>query len=242
MRRNMKHIALFDWDKTIRKDGYVIYDFIEILAKNNIIDKNIKNEMDMILSEHSEGKDTYTEFAKRVIKTYGKYISEVRTEDLKSSLEEFEELENKNNRIYSIMEQRIFPFLLERGIEPIIISGSPQEPIDLYKKRMNFQRAYAIQFEADNGKYTENCIVNTAIGEGKEIIVKELLKEEPETKIVFAFGDAEADIPLLVSAKQGFVNNSNRFLDRESIDYFDFDDIETGDKILKIMEDTIKLH
>ncbi len=66
----MNYVALFDWDKTVRSGGYVLFDFIDILIKNNIIDKSIKDEFDKILKEHSEEKITYTEFAEKVIQIY----------------------------------------------------------------------------------------------------------------------------------------------------------------------------
>ena len=78
------------------------------------------------------------------------------------------EMENENNRIYPIMEQIIFPFLLENNIEPIIISGSHQEAVDLYKEHMGVNRVYGLQFRVQDRKYTSDCILHTGIGEGKE--------------------------------------------------------------------------
>ena len=68
----MKNVAIFDWDKTIRKNGYVIFDFIGVLVKENIIDKSILNEIEIILKEYTEGKTTDTEMRKKAVQTYRK--------------------------------------------------------------------------------------------------------------------------------------------------------------------------
>lgn len=68
----MKKVALFDWDKTVRKGGYVLFDFMDILVKDNTIDRSIVGEIDSILKQHAEGSLTYTEFAKEAIQIYRK--------------------------------------------------------------------------------------------------------------------------------------------------------------------------
>ncbi len=68
----MKLFALFDWDKTVRSGGYVMFDFIKLLVQKGIVDKNIENEIDEILKQHSEGNITYTDFAKKAIQIYRK--------------------------------------------------------------------------------------------------------------------------------------------------------------------------
>ncbi len=148
-------------------------------------------------------------------------------------------MENENNRIFPIMEQKIFPFLLENGIEPIIISGSLQETLEIYKKRMGFQRVKAIRYRIKDGKYTEDCILNTAIGSGKQVIVDEIIKEQ-DTKILFAFGDSEADIPLLVSATQSFINSEKKFL-QGNVHYFDFKREQAGNQIIELMTQTMRI-
>lgn len=177
---------------------------------------------------------------KRLYRYIGSHINGIPVQELQPALKEFEELENQNNKIYPIMEEEIFPFLLDNGVEPIVISGSQQEPIDLYKKRMGFQRAFGVQYKILEGKYTQDCIVNTAIGEGKSVIIQELLRREPKTDILFAFGDSEADIPMLKAAKQGFINNSNRFLEQGNINYFDFTSKQAGEQILELMTKSIE--
>lgn len=68
----MKLFALFDWDKTVRFGGYVMFDFIKLLVQKGIVDENIENEIEEILNEHSAGNITYTDFAKKAIEIYRK--------------------------------------------------------------------------------------------------------------------------------------------------------------------------
>jgi len=64
-------LAIFDWDKTIRKD-YVIFDFINVLAQNNIIDKSIISKNDLRLAEYTKGYITDSEFRRDVVQDYRK--------------------------------------------------------------------------------------------------------------------------------------------------------------------------
>lgn len=133
------------------------------------------------------------------------------------------------------MEQQVFPFLLANGIEPIVISGAPQEPLELYEKRMNFKSVYGIKYDLKDGVYTDICSTNTAIADGKAVTIQEILRENPDAKIIFGFGDSEADIPILESAELGFINNSNKFINKPNMHYLDFSSLEAGEQIIELM-------
>lgn len=133
------------------------------------------------------------------------------------------------------MEQQIFPFLLANGITPIVISGAPQEQVELFKKRIPFKNVYGLQYEIEDEKYTDNYNINTAIADGKTKIIQKFMKENPEAEIIFGFGDSEADIPILKSARQGFVNNSTKFFERDNIHYLDFEAEQAGEQIIGLM-------
>ncbi len=66
----MKLFALFDWDKTVRSGGYVLFDLIELLVEKGIMDENIENEMKEIKEQHREGKISYEDFAIRAVQIY----------------------------------------------------------------------------------------------------------------------------------------------------------------------------
>lgn len=137
------------------------------------------------------------------------------------------------------MEKQLFPLLLSNGVEPIIISGSQQEALETYKERLGFKRAYGLKFKKGNGQYTDKCILNTAISEGKQRAVKALTKE-PNTRILLGFGDAIADIPLLVHAQQGFVNSPQEFLTHGKLHYLDFSDERSGDRMIELILPTLE--
>lgn len=144
-------------------------------------------------------------------------------------------MEKEKNRIIPIMEQQIFPFLLANGIEPVIISGSPKEPLETYKKRMGFQNVYALEYKIEDGKYTDEYSINTSVGDGKEWIIQNFLEKNPDAQILFGFGDSEADIPILKSARQGFVNNTTKILDKDNVHYLDFESEKAGEEIIELM-------
>lgn len=174
------------------------------------------------------------------MKFIGNYIKGIEIEKVKKILDKYKQKDIKQKNMFSIMIKDIFPFLLKNNITPIIISGSQQEIIDLYKDDLGFIKAYAVQFEIIDGKYTDKCILNTGMSKNKQKIIDKIILENPESIIMFGFGDSTSDIPILKSAKYSFVNNKNKFLNEKDIHYFDFNNLKSGKKILKIMEKSIK--
>jgi len=161
---------------------------------------------------------------------------------MKLGLDKYIEMERENSKVFSIMLDYIFPFLLKNRIKPIIISGSPQEAIDTYKEEFMFYAAYGIRFEIVDNKYTNNCILHTETDHDKKRIVDQILLENLDSEVLFAFGDSESDTPLLKSANQAFINSSKKFLIGKQVHYFDFSSIQSGEQIVELMSQTLEFY
>lgn len=230
-----KYIALFDWDKTVRKD-YACLTWLEMLVENNVVDKNLLKENNEVYQKYLNGILNHNQLTEEGMKIYGKYIQDVEKTDIISVLEEYKKKDN--NKIFDIMRKDIFPFLNENNIEIIIISGAQQELIELYKEDLKINEIYAVNFEIKDGKYI-NKYVNNGIDVNKRRIVDKIM-ENKENIILFSFGDSISDIPLLEVAKKSFINNTKyKFLNKSNTRYYDFNKIENGKKIVEEMKKTL---
>ena len=231
-----RYIALFDWDKTVRKD-YACLKWLKILVESKKVDEKLLKENDEVYQKYLKGIIDHNLLTEEGMKVYCKYIQNIRIKDIIPALEEFKRRDKEN--IFEIMKEYIFPFLIKNNIEIVIISGSQQELIEIYKEELKINEIYGVQFEVENGKYT-NKYQNNGLDKNKQKLVNKIL-EDKENVILFSFGDSMSDIPLLKVAKRSFINNTKeRFMKEENALYYDFSDIENGKKIEKKMQEVLK--
>lgn len=137
-----KYIALFDWDKTVRKD-YACLMWLEMLVASKIVNKNLLKENNEVYQKYLNGILDHNQLTEEGMKVYGKYIQDVEKKDIISVLEEYKKKDK--GKVFEIMRQDIFPFLTKNNIEIIIISGAQQELIELYKEELKINEIYGVQ-------------------------------------------------------------------------------------------------
>ena len=233
-----KYIALFDWDKTVRRN-YSFATWLQILIDKNIIDKSQKDFDESNVKDCLAGKINHDEMSRRFVKNLREHLEGVEVQSTDQVLAEYKQKDSEG--IYAIMREKIFPYLVRNNIKVIIVSGGLREAIEVYKKELLIDEIYAIDFKIQDGKHTGEMVLNIGESKNKQKVIDEIKSNNPNSEILFGFGDSVSDIPILSSSKCGFINNSNRFLDNANMHYFDFSDIESGDKIIKIMSETIKM-
>lgn len=222
-----KYVALFDWDYTIQK-SYAFTTWSNLLISKGIVDGDFLLNNEILLNSYREGKINHNQFADKGMQLFSKYLDGVKTQDIKSINDEFKNLNDA--LIYPIMKEIIFPILKENEIDIIIISGSPQEALELYKNEFGIKSIFAMNFDKKDEKYLGTYQINTGTSESKEKIIEKITATN-DVEVLFAFGDSISDIPLLKCAQCSFVNNSKRFLEKNDILYLDFED-EKAKKII----------
>ena len=164
----MNYIALFDWDKTVRKN-YACLMWLEMLEESGKIKKGLVKENGEVYQRYLKGELDHNELTEEGMKVYGKNIQGVRKEEILPVLEAYKKRDEGN--IFKIMKQDIFPFLKSNKIKIIVISGAQQELIELYKEELGINEIYGVQYVIENGIYT-NQYQNNGSDKNKEIMVK----------------------------------------------------------------------
>lgn len=227
-----KYIALFDWDKTVRKD-YACLIWLEMLVKSKVVDENLVKENNEVYQKYLNGILDHNQLTEEGMKVYGRYIQNVQKIDIIPVLQKYKR--EDNDKVFDIMREDIFPFLVKNNIEIIVISGAQQELIELYKEELKINEIYGVKFENKDGKYL-NKYVNNGLDDNKRKIVNKIM-ENKENIILFSFGDSISDVPLLEVAKKSFINNTKcKFLNQSNARYYDFNKIENGKKIVEEMK------
>ena len=229
-----KRVAIFDWDKTVQ-NNYAIRIWFKVLLENKILSDKFTSENDDLLERFKADVIDDNELADEGMRLLGKHLDGVSVKKVEEVRGEFKG--NNDEFIYQVMRNGIFPFLNKNNIEVIVISGSLNEFLDLYKDEFGINIVHGIKFEEKDGKYLSNLKFNTGTTAGKEKIINSILADNKE--ILFAFGDSIVDIPLLKSARYTFVNNKKRFLEKDNIFYLDFNDEKVGAVILEKMSECL---
>jgi len=230
-----KYIALFDWDLTVRSN-YAFTKWTELLMKNEIIDKNFVKDNEWLIKSYIEGKINHDEMSREGMKIFCKHLAGTNVMDVSSINEEYKLQDDMH--IHSIMREIIFPFLIKNNVEIIVITGSPQEIVELYKEELGISKVYGMNYYIDNGKYTGEFKYNTGLSENKQKIIDEILNDK-NIEVLFGFGDSISDIPILKVAKQAFINNSKKFLDGDNVIYTKFKDESSGEVIVNKMSEIL---
>ena len=104
----MNYIALFDWDKTVRKN-YACLMWLEMIEESGKIKQGLVKENNEVYHKYLNGTLDHNQLTEEGMKVYGKYIQGVEKEDILSVLKEYKKIDEEN--IFDIMKQDIFPFL-----------------------------------------------------------------------------------------------------------------------------------
>lgn len=230
------YVAIFDWDKTIQR-SYSFLTWSNLLVDKNIIDKNYLMENERkILQPLRLGRLNNDELADKGMKLFCKYIKNANVEEVKKVNSEYRKENDK--LIYSILKP-IFIFLNKNNIKTIVVSGAPQEILELYKKEFKIDKIYGLKFDVENGNYSGSFEINTGMTINKEKIVNTICKSK---EILFAFGDSISDIPMFKKAKYSFVNNNEEFFKGDNIFYLNFSNEQSEKIIMEKINECLKLN
>ena len=193
-----EYLCLCDWDETLRK-GFMLREWVPFLIKNMNLSARFGDEFDRIFEDFWAKRIDYETLVNGAAASYASIVAGLNRNDVVRIAEHF-----------ASNDGSIFPFvkhllsrLSEIGVAVVIISGSPAEVIQVFAKRLGIQHVFALQADFDEksiftGKVREN-FGNAAEKTG---CVERLARAH---RIIAAFGDSSADIPLLRAASSPFL-------------------------------------
>ena len=211
--------ALFDWDNTIGTD-YTIFSWVDYLYSKGKFDEKIRDEIYKKADEYKSNKFTHDEYANQVGILYAKGIEGQYLQEIEAIAKEY--VDGGNLQLYPEID-KLFNTLRKKKIKIIIITGTPYEIINCYRKRFNIDSIYALRAESVGNKMTGNVEHN--YGLNKELIVERLIHENDQIPPYMAFGDSESDYPMLkkalypfyISSKLSEETNGFIFIDRDNV-------------------------
>lgn len=191
------HYALLDWDNTLRK-GFTITSWTKYLCDREAIDKEAYDKLLKQFELHQTKRISYKQLATSTTEIYAQALSGAQLGLIKKLAHSF----SREDTDVLPFTDKLFDSFMERKIETIIISGSPQIVLSQYAKRLGFSEIYGMDVEVVNGQYTGKVMQD--FGAEKKCIVKDICHSRKKMPLI-AFGDSTSDEPLLSAAKYGYL-------------------------------------
>lgn len=189
--------ALLDWDNTLRK-GFTIISWTKYLCDKKAIREETYGKLLRQFELHKAKKISYEQLATSTTESYAQALIGVDLHFIENLARSFC-MEDKDVFLYT---NKLFDLFKGRGIDAVIISGSPQIVLLQYAKCFGFSEIYGMDVEVVDGKYTGK--VKQDFGAEKNLIVSEICHNRKSMPLI-AFGDSISDKPLLSAAKYGYL-------------------------------------
>ncbi len=203
-------VALLDWDDSLHR-GLTLRDWTHYLGERELLPGGIVDAIEERYAAHDQGELSYRRLATETPELYARGLEGVAQAELEALARPYVDMDR--NALFPFA-QTLLESLVERDIEPLVISGSPVETLRLHREQLPIGRLWGITVEVREGLYTGELELNPAEQTAKDRVISTALER---ATVVLAVGDSEADLPMLESAQARIVvDNDDLFSDDEA--------------------------
>lgn len=204
-RRPSKRVALLDWDGSLHR-GLTLRSWTRFLGERGVLPDATAEAIEERFAGHERGDFPYRRLAAETPELYARGLEGVEQTELQVHARSYFEVDGEELFAFSPV---LLEGLVERGIETLVISGSPVETLALHQDRLPISRYWGITVAAGDGRYTGELELNPAEQTAKEHIISTELEH---VRVVLAIGDSEADLPMLEMAEARIVVDNDALL------------------------------
>ena len=188
-------IALLDWDGTLRP-GIMLLDWATFLEHGGLLRSASLAGMRRMAAAYRAGEAPYETFVVEVVDEYAAGIAGAAVDAVAVAARGFAEGDAAS---LFPMARPLLTVLRDVGLEVIVISGSPVEPLAAHFASLGISGLEATAVEVRDGAYTSRVLRNVARTPVKEAAVAGLAARG----IAFAAGDRPIDASMVTLARLG---------------------------------------
>ena len=215
-------VALLDWDGSLHR-GLTLRSWTNYLAERQLLPEDVAGAIEERFAAHEQGDFPYGRLAVETPELYARGLEGVAQAELEACARSY--VEDDSDALFPFARS-LLESLVERGIETLLISGSPIETLALHQERLPIRRFWGITVGVRDGRYTGELELNPAEQTAKEDIISTGLGQ---ARVVLAIGDSEADLPMLEMAEARIVvDNDDLFSDDEATLHLSPDSTDDG--------------
>lgn len=228
----MTKIALLDVDGTLSK-GYSAMEFLDYLLENKIISHGFYKEQKDIEKKYYDGIIDYDQWCLDFGISWEGGFKGHTVKGIDEAAKDFFKVFKKN--IYP-SSYDLIDLLKKHDYHTIIISTSAFEVINLIRKELNVDEAFASKMSTENGVYTGKLITDFHLPGGKKRFIEEHLLGKYDWKDSLAAGDSSHDVDMLEMSDYPIALNAGKQLleiaQEKGWHIFNYDNVLDGVKKL----------
>lgn len=203
-------VALLDWDNSLHR-GLTLRSWTHYLSERDVLPRKIADAIEERYVAYEEGHFPYRRLALETPELYARGLEGVSETELQGHARSYGEADTRALFAFS---RPLLESLVDRGIETVVISGSPIETLAVHQERLPLRTLWGITVSVRDGSYTGELECNPAEQTAKDRIISTALEH---ATVVLAIGDSEADLPMLEMAETRIVvNNDSLFEDDQA--------------------------
>ena len=187
---NRSPVVLADWDNTLRS-GFTVISWTEFLEPSGLFDgaRTLRTRLERF---RRDGGD-YDQFCEEMAEAYATGLAGRRQSDIIAAAKAFVSAD----RDVLGFVPGLLTYFRGRRLPVVVITGAPGDLMREYAATAGFLLGGTLELEVRDGVYTGTVAQNSGLHKNKADAVSRLAEENA---VVFAFGDAPADRPLLDAA------------------------------------------
>ncbi len=206
-----RKVAIFDVDGTIFRSSLFI-ELAEAMIEEGYFPADMRDDYALRYRRWLDRKGSYEEYLEGVIKSFMKNLKGVRYADFADVAKTVVSLEK--DRVYRYTRDLIKE-LKKKDYFLLAVSQSPKTVLDLFCKRLGFDKVYGRIYElGPQNKFTGQIVDLHLIANKANILRRAVEKENLTLKGSVAVGDTEGDIPILEMVEKAICFNPNAALYR----------------------------
>ncbi|HEX7275910.1 MAG TPA: haloacid dehalogenase-like hydrolase [Acidimicrobiales bacterium] len=195
-----RQVAVLDWDNTLH-DGWTLEPWVRFLVDRGQAPVSLAVEGEQLTRDYLEGRlDGHSDLAHRANTLYAAAAAGWATADVAALVGPY--LDQVDRALVFGFVPALLQWLVERGIEPVVVTGAPTELVAGYVEPAG-GRVVGLALVEDGGRFTGAVRRNPGTGEEKARAVAELRDEGYD--VVLGAGDSESDLPLLEAGRHQLV-------------------------------------
>ncbi|WP_143261776.1 HAD family phosphatase [Allokutzneria sp. NRRL B-24872] len=186
-RAGSRPIAVLDMDGTLY-DGCIGVAFIAHLVRVGLAAREAVEAARRAFDAYERGSLSTAEAADLVYDHYALALTGHRVEDVRYAAEE----------CWTVVCEHLFPFsrnvvdrLAERGVLTVLLSGSPDEIVQVAARELGIDQARGALSEVISGRYTGKVLTRPGEPGGKSSLLDEIRPER--SRVFFAMGNSVRD-------------------------------------------------
>lgn len=209
----MKKVAIFDIDGTIFRSSLLV-ELVNGLIAEGIFPKRAAGIYAKPHREWLDRKGSYRDYINAVVKAFDRHIRGVRYADF----------ERVAKRVVASYRDRVYRYtrnlardLKRRGYYLLAISHSPKLAVDVFARRLGFNKVYGLMYAVDKrGRFTGRMLHEEEIFDKAKILRRAAEKERLTMQGSIGVGDTDADITFLTFVSHPICFNPNQKLFRHA--------------------------